>query len=95
VYKHGSVNPLNVYGLRRLDHIPPHFTPIQFDTRVSDKVLTDWIYENLQGRFFLGPRHFKNQNKSIEQQHVAAFEIAAEASYFGLILDTINQYQTY
>lgn len=95
MYKHGAVNPLNVFGLRRLDFLPPHFTQIQFDIRVSEKVLSDWIFENLQGRFFLGPKHFKNEQKSIDQQQVAAFEIAAEASYFGLILDTLNQYHTY
>jgi hypothetical protein len=50
--KYGEVNPLNVFGLRRLDHCPPHFTKIHFDLRTSFKDITDWVFENLEGRFY-------------------------------------------
>ena len=52
--KHGEPNPLNVFGLRKLDHCPPHFERVVFDIKTSEKQITDWIHENLSGRFYLG-----------------------------------------
>lgn len=88
--KHGDVNPLVVFGLRRLDHKPPHFEPVYFDTKVNDKVITDWVWENLDGRFFYGDHFLPAANGSITMQKVIAFEEKSEASYFCLVLSTIN-----
>ena len=52
--KHGEINPLNVFGLRRMDHCPPHFEKVYFDLRTSEKHISDWIYEHLIGRFWFG-----------------------------------------
>jgi hypothetical protein len=88
--KHGEVNPLNVHGLRRLEHCPPHFTKVEFSIRTGEKEITDWIYENLEGRFWFGDYYFKSDAGAITFNKCAAFEEGAEASYFLLMIDTIN-----
>jgi len=86
------VNPLAVFGLRRVDHCPAHFTQFAFDLNTHDKVVTDWIYENLTGRFFYGDYYFIHEsNGKVGMRKCAAFEQAGEASYFALQLDTFNK----
>jgi hypothetical protein len=87
--KHGEVNPLNVFGLRRTEHCPPHFEKLIFDLRATDKIITDWVYENLAGRFFYGDYYYTHNGQSTLSKCIA-FEEAGELSYFGLFLDTIN-----
>jgi alpha-ketoglutarate-dependent taurine dioxygenase len=93
--KHGEVNPLNVFGLRQLTHCPPHFEQVQFDLSCGEKDITDWIYENLQGRFYIGQhavvRPPNEANKPTFVKTVVAFENVSEASYFSLFLPQINQ----
>jgi hypothetical protein len=90
--KYGEVNPLAVFGLRRLDHCPPHFQRVEFDAKKSDKELGDWIYSNLTGRFFLSDRYTVREGGATSLCKCAAFENAGEASYFALQLDSINKY---
>ena len=96
MFKHGEVNPLSVFGLRRMEHCPPHFIKVAFDIYISDKIISDWIYENLTGRFYLGEQYSAiEESKNTTQffmQKLAAFEIPGEASMFALTLDTINQH---
>jgi hypothetical protein len=87
--KHNEVNPLSVFGLRRVEHCPPHFTTFLFDSYVSEKVISDYIYEHLTGRFYLGDC-FNEVDGTKTSQKMAAFELASEASYFSLVLNTIN-----
>jgi hypothetical protein len=48
----GEANPLTVHGLRELDRCPPHFIKVQFELKTSHpKKITDWIWENFEGRF--------------------------------------------
>jgi hypothetical protein len=87
--KHNEVNPLTVFGLRRVDHCPPHFVTVEFDKHTEDKTITDWIWENLTGRFYYGDYYYANPTGSISMQKRVGFEIAGEASYFSLILNTL------
>lgn len=90
--KHREVNPLAVFQLRRTEHCPPHFTLVRFDTYSNEKVISDWIWENLEGRFYIGDEYIDgDNNQPIIMQKVVGFEIPGEASYFSLILNTINQ----
>ena len=89
--KHNEANPLAVFGLRRLEHCPPHFTQVMFDTYVTEKVFTDWIYEHLSGRFYYGDWFKEGENGKGTMTRCVAFEEPGEASYFTLILDTINK----
>ena len=88
--KHGEVNPLNVFGLRKLEHCPPHFEQVVFWPNVNEKHVSDWIYENLSGRFYVGYRDISQDNKPAQRHMVAAFEQASEASYFSLFLPQVN-----
>ena len=88
--KHLEPNPLNVHGLRQVKHCPPHFTPVLFDIAVHEKELTDWIYENLSGRFYSGQIDIKQESGKYARQQCLAFENASEASYFALFLPQIN-----
>lgn len=89
--KHGEINPLDVFGLRQLDHCPPHFEIVTFSLRTNVKNITDWIYENLSGRFYIGDYFavIEGENKK-EMLKVVGFELHEEASYFGLFLPNIN-----
>ena len=89
--KHGEVNPLNVSGLRKLEHCPPHFERVLFDIRTTQKQIADWIYENLEGRFWIGDTYQSTVGGSTTIEKCAAFERHNEASYFSLMLDTVNK----
>jgi hypothetical protein len=98
--KLNEANPLSVFGLRRLEHCPPHFTVVDFDIKAPEKHISDWIWENLIGRFYFDNVYQTTSteliNKTSDNITIckrAAFEIPAEASYFSLILDTINQFE--
>ena len=90
--KHNDPNPLSVHQMRRVEHLPPHFTTVMFDQITTEKSITDWIWENLEGRFFYGDYYSESDSGSLSTQKVAAFESAGEASMFALILDTINKH---
>lgn len=88
--QYGEVNPLAVFGLRRVEHCPPHFTRVEFDGKVGEKEIADWVYTHLTGRFYLGDRYTPKDDGGINMVKCAAFEISGEASYFALQLDQIN-----
>ena len=90
--KHNEPNPLSVHQLRRVDFLPPHFIKVAFSLSAHDKSIVDWIWENFEGRFYYGDYFCETETGAVDVQKVAAFEIAGEASYFALMLDTINKY---
>ena len=85
----GEVNPLTVHGLRELERCPPHFVQVKFDIRVNAKTITDWIWENLEGRFWFGNIYEHTATGQTSMNACAAFEIPGEASMFSLCLDQI------
>lgn len=91
----GEANPLSVHGLRELNHCPPHFVKVQFDARCSRKQITDWIWENLSGRFWFGDLYYPTEGGSVAMTACAAFEISGEASMFSLCLDQIQANSSY
>lgn len=93
--KHGEVNLLNIHGLRKLEHCPPHFECVQFNSFTDEKQITDWIYENLVGRFYVGFKDVFEDNKVSHRCMIAAFEVPSEASYFSLLLPQINPENIY
>jgi hypothetical protein len=90
--KHNDINPLNVFGLREMQHCPPHFFKVSFDLTTSEKRVKDWVYENLDGRFWLGDRYFTTSAGTTDMQKCVAFELHSEASYFSLFLDKVNSW---
>lgn len=94
--KHGEANPLNIFGLRQLTHCPPHFERVQFDLRTGEKSITDWIYENLEGRFYFGQIDVTQpNNRPTFRQCLVAFEFPSEATYFSMFLAQINEAPVY
>ena len=91
--KHNEANPLAVFGLRELEHCPPHFIRVSFDLKCSEKLISDWIWANLSGRFYYGDFYYKSENGNVNFQKTAAFEIPGEASMFALMLDQLNKYE--
>lgn len=91
--KHNEVNPLAVFGLRELEHCPPHFSPVHFDLKCNQKTISDWIWTNLSGRFWFDDWYYKDDNNNVQVQKCAAFEIAGEASMFALMLDQLNKFE--
>jgi hypothetical protein len=90
--KYGEINPLNVFGLRKVDHCPPHFEKVHFDIAVQEKKISDWIFENLEGRFWFGDSFHQKSEGAMSMVSCVAFELPSEASYFSLMLDQINKH---
>jgi hypothetical protein len=63
-----------------------------FEPYATEKQITDWLYENLEGRFYVGNIDVARTpgGKPIDRNLLVAFELSAEASYFSLILPSIN-----
>jgi hypothetical protein len=89
--KTGEPNPLNIFNMRRLNYCSPHLERVYFDIKVHDKIIIDWIYENLEGRFYYGDELHFVDNKAVIQKCVA-FEIQSEASFFCFALENINKH---
>tara|TARA_B110000977_G_C10952457_1_gene445187 strand:- start:67 stop:354 length:288 start_codon:yes stop_codon:yes gene_type:complete len=89
--KYGEVNPLAVHGLRLTEICPLHFCTVDFDLRTGEKNISDWIYENLSGRFWIGNYCHMTAGGSITLVERVGFEIPAEATYFAMFLDKINK----
>lgn len=87
----GEANPLTVHGLREMTHCPPHFVQVKFELRNSHKQVSDWIWENFEGRFWLGDLYYQTENGPTAMTACAAFELPGEASMFSLCLDQIQQ----
>lgn len=85
--KFNEVNPLNVHGLRQLHHCPPHFEQITIDlpefATSRKKTMIDWVYENLEGRFYI------KEINSTRGKLTIGFEVKSEASYFILSMANI------
>ena len=63
-----------------------------FLSYVPPKTISNWIYENLEGRFYLGDVDVARTpgGKIIDRQSLVAFETPSEATYFSLYLPQIN-----
>jgi len=88
--KAGTINPLNVFALRKVAHCPLHFEKVYFDLRVDLSDIINWIEENLEGRYHIG-QHYKESSGGNSLQYIAAFEHHAEASYFAIMQYQINK----
>ena len=93
--KNLEINPLAVFGLRQLEHCPPHFVQVQFELRTDLKHISDWVWEHLSGRFWVGQFCYviDPAADAVGTCYCVAFEQGSEASYFSLMLDTINQFE--
>ena len=82
--KHGKPNPLNLLDLRRVRFPARHFHYIVLDKYNPRKLsqIDDWIFQNLNGRYYLGQTLDLDTNNSIVYTLKVGFEEEKELSFF-------------
>lgn len=82
--KHGKPNPLNLLGLRRVRFPARHFhytVLSKFNPNRSMNV-DDWIYQNLNGRYYVGQTVIVDNTNTISYATKVGFEEEKELSFF-------------
>lgn len=83
--KNGKVNPLNALGLRKVS-FPAHHFHYTVHPKYSPTVMTSidrWIYQNLNGRYYVGQSIDIVDNTIIYVTQIG-FEQEKEMSFFRL-----------
>lgn len=90
--KYGKPNPLNYFDLRRVSFAPPHFKYIYLEKYSIDYVnkLSNWIYENLNNRYFIGSSLSLDDTNTIIYTTKIGFESDKELSFFTIACPFIN-----
>jgi hypothetical protein len=82
--KHGKPNPLNLLGLRRVQFPARHFhfiTLPKYSPGVV-KSVDEWIYNNLNGRYYVGQGISLDHTNTIVYVTKIGFEQEKEKSFF-------------
>jgi len=82
--KHGKPNPLNLLDLRRVRFPARHFhytTRNRYNPNRSSSV-DDWIYQNLNGRYYIGQTLILDSTNTITYATKIGFEEQKELSFF-------------
>ena len=83
--KRGKVNPLEVFGVRRVNFCPSYFEDVTINTRYNlSDAMVSWIDENLSGRYYIGKAVNLDEQNKISQVTRIGFEKESELSYFML-----------
>jgi len=77
-------NPLNLFGKRQVELLPPNFIVITMPTTYNTQdIVIRWIYDHCKGRFYVGKGIILDRG-SIESVIKIGFEDPKESSYFVL-----------
>jgi hypothetical protein len=80
----GSVNPLNVLGVRRLSYMPKHFARMTINDELNSDRIDAWVYQNLDSRYtVVKSLKIDSNNKMIEIQELGV-EDAKELTILSL-----------
>jgi hypothetical protein len=80
----GSVNPLNVLGVRRLRYMPKHFARMTINNELNSDRIDAWVYQNLDSRYaIVKSLKIDSNNKMIEIQELGV-EDAKELTILSL-----------
>jgi hypothetical protein len=79
--KNGKPNPLNLLGLRRVDFPARHFHYTILDPN-KIQLINDWVFNNLNGRYYLGKKLILDHTNSIQYALTLGFEEEKELSFF-------------
>jgi hypothetical protein len=80
----GSVNPLNVLGVRRLSYMPKHFARMTINDELNSDRIDAWVYQNLDSRYaIVKSLKIDSNNKMIEIQELGV-EDAKELTILSL-----------
>jgi hypothetical protein len=78
-------NPLNLFEMRKLDRIPPHFEFISIPLSYNlQRTIEKWILYNLKGRFYVDRNIDLDSTDTIHSVIKIGFEDGKEMSYFTL-----------
>ena len=82
--KNGKPNPLNYFGMRRVEFSAPHFkyTTIEKYNPTLLKNLDHWIKNNLNSRYFIGQGLSLDNTNTIVYTTRIGFESEKELSFF-------------
>jgi hypothetical protein len=82
--KNGKPNPLNLLDLRRVDFPARHFHYTNLEYGIPDKaqLINEWIFNNLNGRYYLGKKLILDNTNSIRYVTALGFEEEKELSFF-------------
>lgn len=82
--KHGKPNPLNLLDLRRVQFPARHFHYVSLP-KYSPAILKNadaWIYNNLNGRYYIGQSLSLDNTNTISFTTKIGFEQEKEMSFF-------------
>ena len=83
--KKGKINPLEVFGIRRVNYCPSYFESAKLKMQYNlNNAITQWVEDNLSGRYYIGQTVVLNEENGIEVRLKLAFEKESELSYFML-----------
>ena len=82
--KHGKPNPLNLLDLRRVRFPARHFhyTVLNKFNPNRSMSMDDWIYQNLNGRYYVGQTVILDDTNTIAYVTKIGFEEEKELSFF-------------
>ena len=90
--KNGKPNPLNYFGLRRVEFAAPHFkyTTIDRYNPTIVKNLDNWIKRNLNNRYYIGQSIALDNTNTIVYTTKIGFESEKELSFFTIACPHLN-----
>lgn len=80
----GTVNALNVLGLRKLSFIPDHFSKLSIDHKFDTKAVEQWIEYNLNSRYAIRVNYGLDDNRKIVTVTEIGMEDPKELTMFSL-----------
>ena len=80
----GSVNALNVLGVRRLSYMPKHFTTMTLSGSVTLDRVDSWVYQNLDSRYAIIKSLKLDSNNKMIEIHELGVEDAKELTILSL-----------
>ena len=87
-------NPLNVFGVRRLEFMPEHFESVNFPFNYNlETSIIRWIEQNQKSRFYVGKNiDIDSKENRIKTVLTIGFEDPKELSYFMLACPHLKYY---
>lgn len=80
----GSVNALNVLGVRRLSYMPKHFATMTIGGSVTSDKIDSWVYQNLDSRYTIVKSLKLDSNNKMIEIHELGVEDAKELTILSL-----------
>ena len=91
--KNGKPNPLNYFGLRRVEFAAPHFkyTTIEKYSPLISRQIDNWIKHNLNNRYYIGQGITLDHTNTIIYTTRIGFESEKELSFFTIACPHLQQ----